>query len=220
RWLWASARSIFKGGFIGVATSPLILSFSPRGEGTLVQPLRTPCPLGQRRAAFFPSPLGERAGLLHMSKEFEEEVFTPGSEFHFSGWRALIWMCIQDIERDPADKGEILRCMVFARAGIVFMEHHIERPMKIVFDAPMQPDCLQRPARGHPFGQGNVVDIGFDFAASLGALAFDAREHDKAWKLRRVFGRGNGADTAALKTAVAALAFLVKSSLAKLIGLL
>jgi len=39
--------------------APLILSFSPRGEGTP----EAPAPLGERAAASSPSPLGERAGV-------------------------------------------------------------------------------------------------------------------------------------------------------------
>ena len=64
------------------------------------------------------------------------------------------------------------------------------------------------------------VASGLGFAASLAALAFDAREHDEAWKMRGVLWDGNGGDAAPLETAVAALAFLVKSGLTKFIRLL
>ncbi len=33
-----------------------------------------------------------------MSKEFEEEFFLPGCEFHFAGDGSVIWMGSQDVE--------------------------------------------------------------------------------------------------------------------------
>ncbi len=57
---------------------------------------------GRSVSNIVPSPLG--AGLSHISKEFKKELFTPGRELHFSGWRPFIRMCLQDIEGNPANK--------------------------------------------------------------------------------------------------------------------
>jgi hypothetical protein len=81
-----------------------------------------------------------------MSKEFEE-FFAPCSEFHFSCGGSFIWMCVENIERHPADERQVFRRMVLAAPGIVFEEHHVKLPMEVVFYTPMCPDDFQYPAR-------------------------------------------------------------------------
>src|SRR5713101_5619066 len=56
-----------------------------------------------------PQPLPTRAGLSHMSKEFEEELLLPCGEFHFASYGSIIGMSLQDVERDAANDGKILR---------------------------------------------------------------------------------------------------------------
>src|SRR3990172_6907504 len=153
---------------------------------------------GRRFGARLSGPV-RRAGLSHMSKELEEELFAPSSELHFSGGGAFIRMRIKDIQRHPADERQVLRRMVLAASGVVFMEHHIEWPMQVVFHTPMLPNDFQNPARRHALGQGNVVDRGLALAASLLPLALDAREQDKTRKaLAGVLGCGNGGGAAAV----------------------
>jgi hypothetical protein len=70
-----------------------------------------------------------------MSKEFEEEFFLPSGEFHFSRRRSWIWMGFQDVERHTPNERQVLW---LARPGVIFIEDDIQRPMRLVFDAPMR----------------------------------------------------------------------------------
>ena len=99
-----------------------------------------------------------RAGLLHMSKEFEEEFFLPSGEFHFSRGRSWIWMGFEDVERHTPNERQVLRRMVLARPGIIFVEDDIQRPMKLVFDAPMLPNDFHQFARRLALRQRHIVD--------------------------------------------------------------
>ena len=92
-----------------------------------------------------------------MNKEVEEELFTPGGELHFSCWRAFIWMGGQCVESDAADDRQILWGVVFSRSGVVFVKNDIERPVTIIFDAPVQSDGLQQPSRRQTLGQGDIM---------------------------------------------------------------
>ena len=44
------------------------------------------------------------AGLLHISKEFEQELFAPSSKFHFSGRGSFIGVSTEHIQRHPTDE--------------------------------------------------------------------------------------------------------------------
>lgn len=61
-----------------------------------------------------------------MSKGLEEEFFAPRGEFHFSGERSFIGMGVEDVERHAPDEGKVLRCMVLARAGVVFVKDDLK----------------------------------------------------------------------------------------------
>ena len=50
-------------------------------------------------------PPGAEAGLSHMSKEFEEEFFSPRCEVHFACNGLVVGMSSQDIEGDPSQDG-------------------------------------------------------------------------------------------------------------------
>ena len=154
-----------------------------------------------------------------MSKEFEEELLAPSSHLHLPGDRTLVWMSFQDVESHSAYKRQILWCMILAGACIVFVEDHIELPVKIVLNAPVQSDDLQNTARRHVLGQRNVMDGCFRLAIGLAPFAVDAREHDQARQGRSVLGCGNGGDAAALESAMSFLAFLVRCDIAALVGL-
>jgi hypothetical protein len=47
------------------------------------------------------------AGLSHMSKELEEEVFSPSCEVHFAGDGFVVGMGAQDVEGDASEDGEV-----------------------------------------------------------------------------------------------------------------
>ena len=125
-----------------------------------------------------------RPGLSHMSKEVEEELFTPRGELHFSCWRAFIWMGGQYIERDAADDRQILWRVVLSRSGVVFMKDDIERPVTIIFDAPVQSDGLQQLSRRQTLGQGDIMDHCRRLAAGLAPRALDASKRNETGKIR------------------------------------
>ena len=77
------------------------------------------------------------AGLSHMSKEVIEEVFAPCGELHLAGERPLVRVGVQDVEAHSPHDGEVLRRVVFARSRGVFVEDDVERPVRVVFHAPM-----------------------------------------------------------------------------------
>src|SRR5208283_4588997 len=68
-------------------------------------------------------------GLSHMSKEFEEELFAPSGEFHFSCDGAFVWVGVQDVDSHSSDDGEVLWRVVLARSRVILVEDHVERPM-------------------------------------------------------------------------------------------
>src|SRR5208282_4365280 len=67
-----------------------------------------------------PSP--SSAGLSHMSKEFEEELFAPSGEFHFSCDGAFVWVGVQDVDSHSSDDGEVLWRVVLARSRVILVE--------------------------------------------------------------------------------------------------
>ena len=103
---------------------------------------------GRREARYlmeWPAPhLPAWAGLSDMRKKLEEEFTAPSCEFHFSSWRTLVGVGVQDVEGQASDEGEILWRVVLPCPRVVLIEHHIERPMQIVLDAPMLPDERRR----------------------------------------------------------------------------
>src|SRR5690606_12155535 len=73
------------------------------------------------------------AGLLHMSKEFEEEVFAPVCAAHFLCDGLVDGMRAQDVLCQPADDGEVLRGVVLSGTRLILAEHHVEAPVQLVF---------------------------------------------------------------------------------------
>src|ERR1700742_4385467 len=78
-----------------------------------------------------------RAGLSHMSKEFEEEVFAPLGTAHFAADRAVGRVHPQDVLGQPTDDCKVLGRVVLARARVVLVEYNVEDPVQLVLDAPM-----------------------------------------------------------------------------------
>ena len=57
-----------------------------------------------------------------MSKEFEEEFFSPCCEVHFACNRFVVGMSSHDVECDASQEGEVLGSVILARSGVVFVE--------------------------------------------------------------------------------------------------
>src|SRR6266446_7452813 len=87
---------------------------------------------------------GRSAGLLQMSKEFEEELLFPCSELHFAPDGSIIGVSPQDVERDAAQDGKILRPVILARSGIILVEDNVEPPVQLVFYAPVHARDFER----------------------------------------------------------------------------
>jgi len=64
-----------------------------------------------------------------MSKELKEEALVPCSELHFAADRSIIGVGSQDVERDTAQDGKVLRAVILSRAGVVFVKDHVEWPV-------------------------------------------------------------------------------------------
>lgn len=105
-------------------------------------------------------------GLSHISKEFEQELFSPSRALHFSGWGAFIRVRFKNIQRHSTDERQVLRRMVLATPGIVLMEHNVERPMQCRFPHSIRSDCFQNSPRRHAFGQRYIMNRRLAFVVS------------------------------------------------------
>jgi len=79
-----------------------------------------------------------------MSKEVEKELSFPSSEVHFSTYRSVIGVGAQDVDRDPAYDSKIIRSVIFAIPCVVLTKDDVERPMQLIFDAPVRAGDLQQ----------------------------------------------------------------------------
>src|SRR5260221_392714 len=119
-----------------------------------------------------------------MSKEIEEEFFAPVCFSHFACEGLVEGMGTQDVVSEASDDGEIFRRVVLARAGVVFVEDNIERPMELVFDAPVRADdCCKLGRREHP-GEGHVAHGSLAPTVRAGSLGFDAADRLQAGEVR------------------------------------
>ena len=91
-----------------------------------------------------------------MSKEFEEEVFSPSCSAHFACDGSVSWVRSQDVEGEASDDGEVFGSVVLAGPGIVFVEDHVEGPMELVFYGPMGAHDGGKLARREGFGQSDI----------------------------------------------------------------
>ena len=130
-----------------------------------------------------------------MRKELEEEVLSPSSEFHFSGWGSCVGVGSEDVEGHAAEDGKVLRRVVLAGAGVVLVEDDIEGPVTVVLDAPMGPHCFETAPWGQGFGERGIVNAGPDLALGR-PLGFDAAEGGETGEGRRA---GRGGTTQALR---------------------
>src|SRR5712691_922473 len=158
-----------------------------------------------------------RAGLSHMSKEFEEELLLPCGEFHFASYGSIIGMSLQDVERDAAHDGKILWPVILARSGIILVEDNVEPPVQLVFYAPMRARDFERASGRQPLGQDHVVHCAGQLAVGV-ALGFDAADGGEIGKGRRVGRLGNDAGAAPFAPVVIGIALLVVGKLALGIG--
>ena len=67
-----------------------------------------------------------------MEQGIEEEGFVPSGMEHLVPHALRSWRCLQDVDCELAQDGEVLRGMIFAAAAGIFGEQDVENPMKIV----------------------------------------------------------------------------------------
>src|SRR5580700_7230216 len=112
------------------STSPfgrgrIALAIRVRGYGLTIG--RTPSPR--------PSPHG-RVGLSHMGEGGEKEVVVPSGLEHFMADAGRSWCCLQDVDGELTDDGEVFRGMILAATAGVLVEQNVEDPVQVVLDAP------------------------------------------------------------------------------------
>jgi hypothetical protein len=144
-----------------------------------------------------------------MSKEFEEEVFSPSSEFHFAGGGSWVGMGFEDVEGHSADDGEVLRRIVLSGAGVVFVEDDVEGPVAVVLDAPVGRHCFETAPWGQRFGERGVVNARPDLAFGR-PPGFDAPKGGEAGEGRRAGRGGDDAGLAPFLAIVSGLGLLMK----------
>src|SRR3954471_6244894 len=142
-----------------------------------------------------PSPL--RAGLSHMGEESDEAPLVPPCFPHFAGDRLVERAGAEDVVGKPSDDGKVLRSVVLAGAGVVLVEDHVEGPMELVFDAPVGPHDLGKPAWRDDPRQGHVPDRGGAAPVRADALGLDAAERLEAREVRPSRQSGNRQDRGA-----------------------
>jgi hypothetical protein len=99
-----------------------------------------------------------------MSKEVEEELSFPSSEVHFPAHRSIIGVRSQDVDGDSAYDCKILWPVIFAGPCIIFAEDDVERPMQLIFDAPVCAGDFEHALGRQTFGQGHVMHRLGEFA--------------------------------------------------------
>src|SRR5215471_8641628 len=118
-----------------------------------------------------------------MSKEVEEELSFPSSEVHFSADRTIIGVRLQDVDRDSAYDSKILWPVIFAGPGVVLAEDDVERPMQLIFHAPVCAGDLQHADGGQTFGQDHVMHRLGELAITDLPLGYDAADGSEAGKV-------------------------------------
>jgi len=77
-------------------------------------------------------------GQSHLNpKNLRQVVFTQGAAKAFGLETAATRLLAQQIERDMAQHGHILRCVVRPNPARIFIKYHIQDPMNAIFDPPM-----------------------------------------------------------------------------------
>src|ERR1044071_8666248 len=99
-------------------------------------------------------------GLSHMDQSIEKEGFAPSGMEHLVAHALRPGRCLQDVDCELAQDGEVLGGMIFAGAAGVCGEQDIEDPMEIVLDAPMGAHCLEELLGGEAAGDQEQANLG------------------------------------------------------------
>lgn len=83
------------------------------------------------------------AGLSHMAEHGEEEGVVPSGALELLLHGALGGMVSCNVEGELSEQGEVLRGVVLAAAGAVFVEDDVEHPVELVPDGPVGPGDVE-----------------------------------------------------------------------------
>src|SRR6516162_9756964 len=100
-----------------------------------------------------PQPAPAGAGLLHISKELEEEGLAPSSELHFAPDGFFGGVVAQNVESYSTNDTKILWRVILARSRVIFVEDNVELPMQVIFHTPMRPRDFENPHGREPLGE-------------------------------------------------------------------
>src|SRR3974390_3858970 len=152
-----------------------------------------------------------------MSKEVEEELSSPSSEVHFPAHRSIIGVRSQDVDCDSEYDCKILWPVIFAGPCVIFAEDDVERPMQLIFDAPVRAGDLQHAHRRQTFGHDHVMHRLGELAITHLTLGYDAAAASEAGKVRRLGRPLDDAGAAPLAAVMSELAFFMEGEFALLI---
>ena len=109
-----------------------------------------------------------------MGKGGDKKVVVPSCLEHFVADASGSWGCLQNVDGELANGGEVFRRMIAAAAAGIFVEQHIEDPVQVVLDAPVGAhDREQLLGRQQTRGQ-EVSDLVLGGLAHAAAPAVDA----------------------------------------------
>ena len=74
-----------------------------------------------------------------MAEERLKERVVPASTFDFATERSRVGMGTENVEVYLAQHCEVLRSMVLAVAGAIFVEDHVEDPVELVLNRGVDP---------------------------------------------------------------------------------
>lgn len=127
------------------------------------------------------SPTGP--GLLHMAEQGEEEAVVPTGALDFSTYRGGTRTRSKDVEREPAQDGEVLGGIVHSRPVAVLVEVDVEHPVQLVLDGPMTARDLQQSLGGHgTWTAGSSARPAARRVCPATACATDAADRNDAWE--------------------------------------
>src|SRR3954467_15960669 len=95
----------------------------------------------------------QAAGLSHMAEQGEEEAVVPAGALDFPTYGGGTRTRSKDVEREPAQDGEVLGSIVHSRPVAVLVEVDVEYPVQLVLDGPMTARDRQQPLGGHMLGE-------------------------------------------------------------------
>lgn len=87
---------------------------------------------------------------MNRVEDISKETVIVSTTAAFSGKGNVLRIAFEDIQSNMANNSHILRRMIFTDAAAVFMEGHVQTPVKGVFNPPMFSDCVCKCRQSSP----------------------------------------------------------------------